>query len=95
MLSAAVIIALIVLSIHYTMQEGEIFGRIGNWFYNNTPDNIHSPLFECNVCMTPWYGSVIYVLVWGVNWQWPLVVIAAMGINATINKLAPKDAGDD
>lgn len=89
MLSPALIIALIVLSIHYTMQEGEIFSRLGDWFNNNLPEKIHAPVFECNVCMTPWYGSVIYVLIWGVNWQWPVVVIAAMGINVAINKLSP------
>jgi hypothetical protein len=89
MLSASIIIALLVLSIHYTMQEGEIFARLGDWFNNNLPEKIHPPVFECNVCMTPWYGSVIYVLIWGVNWQWPMVVIAAMGINVAINKLYP------
>jgi hypothetical protein len=89
MLTQSLIISLIVLSIHYTMQEGEIFAMLGDWFNNNLPEKIHQPVFECNVCMTPWYGSVIYVLIWGVNWQWPVVVIAAMGINVAINKLSP------
>lgn len=94
MIAQATIIALIVLSIHYTMQEGEIFEGLGNWFEKVLPYQIHSPVFYCNVCMTPWYGSLIYVAVWGINWQWPLVVIAAMGINIVINKWAPKDDGD-
>lgn len=89
MLAASLIIALIVLSIHYTMQEGEIFSKLGDWFNNNLPEQIHQPVFECNVCMTPWYGSIVYVLIWGVNWQWPVVVIAAMGVNVAINKLSP------
>lgn len=91
MISAALIIALIVLSIHYTMLDGEIFGKLGNWFAKNLPAKIHPSVFECNVCMTPWYGSVVYVLIWGVNLQWPVVVIAAMGINVVINKWAPKE----
>lgn len=87
MIEQAVIISLLVLSIHYTMQEGEIFGGLGRWFENNLPYQIHPPVFDCNVCMTPWYGSVIYVLIWGVNWQWPVVVIAAMGLGIMYNRI--------
>lgn len=87
MLEQSIIIALLVLAIWYTMQEGEIFYGLALWFERNAPAVIHPALFECNVCMTPWYGSVIYVILWGVNLQWPVVVIAAMGINAAINKL--------
>jgi len=89
MLESAVIISFLVLSIHYTMQEGEIFGALGTWFYKHTPEKLHQPLYDCNVCMSPYYGSVLYVLIYGVNWQWPIVVITAMGINAAINKLSP------
>lgn len=87
MIGTAFTISLLVLSIHYTMQEGEIFGGLGKFFENHLPYQIHPPLFDCNVCMTPWYGSIIYVLVWGVNWQWPIVVIAAMGLNILYNRI--------
>lgn len=87
MITEALIISLLVLSIHYTMQEGEIFGALGKWFENTLHYQIHQPVFECNVCMTPWYGSVIYVLIWGVNWQWPVVVIVAMGLNIIYNRI--------
>lgn len=89
MLEHAAIISLLVLSIWYTMQEGEIFGSIGIFFQNHFPAKIQSPLWECNVCMTPWYGSVLYILIYGINWKLPIVVIVAMGINAAINKLSP------
>lgn len=91
MLVHSVIISLIVLAIHYTMQYGEIFGKLGNWFANNLPPSIHQPVFDCNVCMTPWYGSVLYVIIYGVNWQWPIVVISAMGLNVLYNKWSPND----
>lgn len=87
MIEQALIISLLVLSIHYTMQEGEIFGGLGRWFENNLPYQIHQPVFDCNVCMTPWYGSVIYVLIWGVNWQWPVVIIVAMGFGIMYNRI--------
>lgn len=90
MLEQSAIIFLLVLSIHYTMKDGEIFGALGNWFERNLPEAIHPAVFSCNVCMTPYYGSVLYILIWGINWQWPVVVIAAMGMNAALNKLAPE-----
>lgn len=89
MLESAAIIALLTLSIWYTYQEGEIFHSVALFLERNTPSKIHPALFDCNVCMTPWYGSLLYVIIYGVTWQWPIVVIAAMGINAAINKLAP------
>jgi len=87
MIEAAVIISLLVLSIHYTMQEGEIFGGLGKWFEKTMPHQLHQPLFECNVCMTPWYGSVLYVLIYGVSWQWPVVIITAMGLSILYNRV--------
>lgn len=95
MIVQALIISLLVLSIHYTMQEGEIFGGLGKWFENNLPHQIHSPVFACNVCQTPWYGSAIYVLIWGVNWQWPVVVIAAMGLNIIYNRINVSSLKDE
>lgn len=90
MLEHSTIIALLVLSIWYTLQEGEIFGKVGVWLENHTPEAIHDPLFACNVCMTFWYGSALYWLIFGNNWiEWLIVVIVAMGINIVVNKLSP------
>lgn len=93
MLEHAAIISLIVLSIWYVFQEGEIFGALGTWLYNNLPNKIHPAVFECNVCMTAWYGSAIYLILYGINWQWPVVVISAMGMNIVINKWSPDKDG--
>ena len=96
MLEHAAIIALIVLSIWYTMQEGEIFGALGTWFYNNLPKKIHPAVFECNVCMTVHYGTILYWVIYGLwlgsaTWQeWIVVVIVAMGMNVVINKWTPE-----
>jgi hypothetical protein len=102
MLEHAAIIALLVLSIWYTMQEGEIFGALGTWLYNNLPKKIHPAVFECNICMTIWYGSAIY---WLFPWErlgfgeprlieWPIVVIVAMSLNIVINKWSPDKDGN-
>lgn len=97
MIEKIAIIALLVLSIWYTMQENEIFEGLGKWFERNLPEQIHPAVFACNVCACPWYGSALY---WIIPWQkvgltpatwleWPLVIIGAMGINIVINKWSP------
>jgi len=96
----AAIIALLVLSIWYTMQEGEIFGKLGLWFYNNLPHKIHPAVFECNICMCFWHGTYLYWLIYGLwlgtaTWQeWIVVIIIAMGINIVINKWSPDKEGN-
>lgn len=96
MIEKSLIIALLVLSIHYTLQEGEIFEGLGKYFEKALPERVHPAVFACNVCMTVWYGTLLY---WLIPWQklnltvsnwleWPVVIIGAMGINIVINKWA-------
>jgi hypothetical protein len=98
MLEKSLIIALLVLSIWYTMSEGEIFEGLGKFFEKHLPKAIHPAVFGCNVCMTPWYGTLLY---WLIPWQklgltvsnwleWPVVIIGSMGINIVINKWSPE-----
>lgn len=90
MLEQSLIIALLVLSIWYTMQEGEIFSRGSSWIAGILPAKVHPAVFECNVCMTPWYGSALYWLIYGNSAiEWLIVVICAMGLNVVINKWTP------
>lgn len=97
MIEKSLIISLLVLSIHYTMQEEQIFERLGNWLRKILPEAIHKPVFDCFICMVPWHGSVLYwVIPWhriGVTkgaehdfWQWAVFVVVAMGFNIVINK---------
>lgn len=94
MLEKLFIISLLTLSIWYTLQDGEIFGGLGKWLGKHLTEQIHPAVFACNVCMTPWYGTLLY---WLIPWQklnltvsnwleWPVVIIGAMGINIVINK---------
>jgi len=108
MIDKIIIISFIVFAIHYSMQEGEIFGKLGAWFERNLPEKLKQPVFDCPVCMCPWYGSIIYWLVFapmtieslrpiriivpiGTWIEWIVVVIAAMGFNAIINKMFPAE----
>lgn len=96
MIEKGLIIGLIVLSIHYTLQPGEIFGRLGKWLEKHTPSQLHPALFECNVCMAPYYGTALYWLIYRNSIaEWLIVVIVSMGFNIVINKWAPPDPPDD
>jgi hypothetical protein len=98
MIEYIIIISLIVQSIWYSMQEGEIFGGLGEWLRRHLPGRLHSPVFDCPVCMTPWYGLgllVIWFFIVGAGPEvklWPFVLIAAMGVNVVISKLERHDS---
>jgi hypothetical protein len=91
-IAQAFIIAAFIQCIWYVMQQGEIFGALGNWFNKTLPDQLHNPVFACPVCMTPWYGSILYWLIWHESVKmWAIVVSTAMGIQIIIGKLSHPD----
>lgn len=96
MIEKIIIIAILVRAIHYTFQEGEIFGFVQEWFANMN-EKLKQPIYDCAVCMSPWHGTYLYWIIWGAwlktgTWQeWLVVIIGAMGVNAAINQLTPKD----
>jgi hypothetical protein len=91
MLEKAFIIGFMVFAIHYTMLPGEIFSKISDWLFNHIPERLRQPLFACPICMVPWYGSVIYWLLWGTSLtEWIVVMITAVGINFRLNLLYGK-----
>lgn len=73
-------IAFMILFLHFCSWDDEIFEGIkkivppkGKWY---------KALYGCPVCMTPWWGTLIYWLFFGISWQnWLLTVGAAAGIN--------------
>ena len=80
MLTASLIIALIVLFIHSTTWEGHIFESIKDII---KPEwKISKPIYGCPICMTPWWGSIIYWLCIGISIpHWLLTVGAAAGFS--------------
>jgi hypothetical protein len=61
MLTSAFIIAFIVYFIKATTWKGMIFHGVIeklNWL----PKKLKKPLFECPICMTPWWGVAIYLI---------------------------------
>lgn len=61
MLEASFIIAFMVYFLKATTWKGMIFNKIKVKF-NHWPGWIRKPLFQCPVCMTPWWGAVIYLI---------------------------------
>lgn len=55
-------------------------------------EKLSQPIFRCPVCMAPWHGTYLYWLIpWGrlglpahTLWHWPIIVIAALGLNSII-----------
>lgn len=95
MIEKIFIISFIVFAIHYAMKEGEIFGFLGNWLYEKLPEVLHNPVFDCVVCMAPWYGSILYWTIWhGQVVEWLVVVIASMGLNSIIGRLSVKETDE-
>lgn len=61
MLEQAAIIALIVYFIKASTWKGMILYNSKeklNWL----PSYIRKPFFECPVCMTPWWGIIVYII---------------------------------
>lgn len=60
MITMALIIALAVLFLHSTTWEGMIFHKV-SVVLNEAPDWVKKPLFDCPICMTPWWGAIMII----------------------------------
>jgi hypothetical protein len=90
MIEMSIIIALTVFFLHECTREGMILGFVYFWLYD-LPEKIKKPLFDCTVCMSPYYGTlIILVCHWsGYSpiqnfWQFIICLFMAGGINAII-----------
>ncbi len=88
MIEKVIIIALLVIAVWAVFLDGMIFGKIGNWGANKLPKWLSKPLFDCMICMTVYYGTAAYWLIWGESVkEWAVVVIAAMGFTTIFAKM--------
>lgn len=63
MIEQIIIIALIVLFVQATTWEGMIFESVGNELERALPDWLYMPLIGCPICMTPWHGTIWFILI--------------------------------
>lgn len=81
------ITALVTIAIWATLLNGMIFGFLGNWINEKFPKWLSKPLVECVICMTMYYGSALYWILWGNGIrEWVIVVISAMGVTTIFAK---------
>lgn len=78
MTEQAAIIALIILFFHATTWETHIFHGIRK--YIPEEHKLAKPIYNCPICMTPWWGTLIYWLFFHIGFaDWLLTVGAASG----------------
>jgi len=61
MVETAFIIAFIVYFIKATTWKGMIFHELSEKL-ESWPEAVRKPLYECPICMTPWWGLIIYLI---------------------------------
>jgi hypothetical protein len=62
MIITSLIISLVVIAIHLTFQEGEIFEFVSRWGKTHIHGKWQKPVFACPKCMSFWYGIPIYII---------------------------------
>ena len=94
MLMISFIIALMIQFIHACSWEGMLLGWLNGSLWNLTP-YLRKPLFDCPICMSPWWGSLFIVLLWAAGCiglpgfgQWILTLLMVGGINTLIVLIA-------
>jgi hypothetical protein len=65
----------------YTFNDGEIFGKTGNWMRDKFPEWVSKPLFNCRYCMSSVHGTLIFcLLLWGYPWyMWVVFCFCTCG----------------
>lgn len=83
MITLSFAICMIVLFLHACSWDGMIFAGIKKVI---KPESwLSKPLYGCPICMTPYYGSLIYWLFIGTSWQlWLLTVGMAAGMSVLV-----------
>lgn len=74
--------------LEYTFNDGEIFGKPGNWMRKHWPVWVCSPLFDCKWCMSSVHGTWIFVLLlWGFpGYLWIMFCFCLCGLTAILDK---------
>lgn len=91
MIENSLIISLIILFLHSTTWDGHIFEKIRKWIKEDS--KISKPIYNCPICMTPWWGTLIYWLFMHISFvDYLLTVGAASGLSViSVILIAAKD----
>lgn len=77
----AFVIAMMVFFGHATTWDGQINAWIRKFI--NEDSKLSNPVYNCPICMTPWWGTLFYILIWGWGgWrEWIAVIGCASGLS--------------
>jgi len=79
-ISHAFIIAMIVLFIHACSWKGMIFEGIKKLI--KPEGHLYKPIYGCPICMTPYYGTIVYLIFFRLSvMDWLLTIGTAAGIS--------------
>jgi|SRR5215831_12599486 len=67
MIGHALVISLTVLFIYMICTEGMILHFVYKWFKTWLPERLWKPVFSCPICMTPYYGTIIYLILYRIG----------------------------
>lgn len=77
----------VIFAIYGTMIKGMIFDFISDYVARKFSTGVQKIVYDCPICMCPYYGSVFYWLVYHNSVkEWIIVIIASMGLNTIIIK---------
>ena len=75
-----------VLGVWQIFRYGHVLYRVAEAVKWAAPE-LGKPLFDCTICMVPWYGGLIYLFTWGPDLEIFVTIIAAMGINSLVGHI--------
>lgn len=97
MLEASFTISLVVMFIHACTWEGMILSFVPELLWN-APGWLKKILFDCPICMAPWWGSLILLFI-GVftgefpHWiEWVLELMIAGGMNVVFSSIISQES---
>lgn len=81
----SIIISVSVIAIWASMLYGMILAKVREF---KVPECIKKPLYDCPICMVPYYGSILYWFLKSPSVkEWPFVILVSMGIVTIFAKI--------
>lgn len=88
-----IITVLVIYGVHASTREGMIFWRLWELCFNildrftKHPEWYLKPMFDCTPCMASVYGSIGYLIVYGLDIGIIVWVFSLTGFNYILNKI--------
>lgn len=87
LIEKSLVIAFLVLGAASLLWDGMLLEKLRPKLEKALPEFLQKPLFACAVCMTPWWGSLAYIILFGFD---GLTMLSTIIIAFTINLLLVK-----